>query len=195
MIYKNIVIAVTMGRFFINFLNKHIEMLNDKNCKITLLANFDENDSVISFNLEKFKKECEQKGINCINIPFSRSVLNKNNLKSYKKLKELFKKNHYDLVYVHTPIASILTRLVAKKYRKAGTKVIYMAHGFHFYKGAPKKNWLLYYPIEKKCARYTDLLITINQEDYLLAKKKFHAKCVKYLPGIGIDLNKFSCKT
>ena len=77
------------------------------------------------------------------------------------------------------------------KYIEAqGTKVFYTAHGFHFFKGAPLKNWLIYYPVEKFCAKYTDVLITINKEDYELAQKKIHAKKVCYVPGVGIDLEK-----
>lgn len=70
-------------------------------------------------------------------------------------------------------------------------KVIYTAHGFHFYKGAPLKNWLLYYPVEKLCSHFTDKLITINREDYELAQKKLGAKKTYYVPGVGIDLPKF----
>ena len=72
--------------------------------------------------------------------------------------------------------------------------MIYQAHGFHFYKGAPLKNWLLYYPIEKWLARYTDALITINREDHKLAQRKLHLRKggrVYYVPGVGIDLMKF----
>ena len=71
------------------------------------------------------------------------------------------------------------------------TKCIYTAHGFHFFKGAPKINWLLFYPIEKLCSYWTDILITINREDYQRAKKSFHAKKIEYVPGVGIDLKKF----
>lgn len=70
--------------------------------------------------------------------------------------------------------------------------MIYTAHGFHFYKGAPLKNWLLYYPVEKICSRWTDLLITINKEDYALAQRKMRAQKIEYVPGVGIDLSKFS---
>ena len=57
------------------------------------------------------------------------------------------------------------------------------------------KNWLLYYPVEKFCAHLTDVLITINKEDHDLAQKKMKAKCVKYVPGVGIDLQKYSQST
>lgn len=84
----------------------------------------------------------------------------------------------------------MIARLACRKVRKQGTRVFYTAHGFHFFKGAPLKNWLMYYPIEKICARLTDVLITINKEDYALAQKKMHAKKVYYVPGVGIDLSK-----
>lgn len=124
------------------------------------------------------------------NIPFSRSPFSKNNFKAYKMLKQLVESEHYNIVHTHTPNASMIARLACRKVRKQGTRVFYTAHGFHFFKGAPLKNWLMYYPIEKFCARFTDVLITINKEDYALAQKKMPAKKVCYVPGVGIDLSK-----
>ena len=94
-------------------------------------------------------------------------------------------------------MGSVVTRLAAKKARKKyHTRVIYTAHGFHFFKGAPLLNWLLFYPVEKWLAKYTDTLILINQEDYDLAKKKFSRRCydIQYVPGVGIDEAKFNFK-
>lgn len=124
-------------------------------------------------------------------IDTSRSPLNKGNVKAIRQLKFLVEQEKYDIVHCHTPVAAMCTRLACRKARKEGTKVFYTAHGFHFYKGAPLKNWLLYYPVEKICAHFTDVLITINQEDYALAQKKMKAKRVEYVPGVGIDLTKF----
>lgn len=123
-------------------------------------------------------------------LPFSRSPFSKSNLTAYKQLKALVEKEHYDIVHCHTPNAAMITRLACRNVRKQGTKVFYTAHGFHFFKGAPLKNWLMYYPVEKICAHLTDVLITINHEDFELAKKKMHAKKVCYVPGVGIDLSK-----
>ena len=109
------------------------------------------------------------------NIPFARSPFQKNNLKAYRELKKVIQTEKYDIIECNTPMASVLTRLAAKKSRKQGTRVIYMAHGFHFFKGAPIKNWLTYYPIEKYLSRYTDDLITINEEDFEFAQKKMKA--------------------
>ena len=91
-------------------------------------------------------------------------------------------------------MGAALTRLVAEDARKKGTKVFYTAHGFHFYDGAPLVNWLTYYPVEKWLATKTDVLITINKEDYRRAKKNFKAGKVVYVPGVGIDLSKFESK-
>ncbi|MBP3308777.1 MAG: glycosyltransferase family 4 protein [Clostridia bacterium] len=132
-------------------------------------------------------------GCKVYTISTSRSPLNFGNLKAIKQIKKLVRENGYDIVHCHTPVAAMCTRLACKGLRKKqGVRVIYTAHGFHFYEGAPKKNWILFYPIEKLCARYTDVLITINQEDFALAKKKMKAKQVVYVPGVGIDLERFS---
>ena len=125
------------------------------------------------------------------NIPFERNPLKPGNLKAYKELKHIIDEGKYDIIHCHTPVGAMLTRLAAKQARKKGTKVFYTAHGFHFYKGAPAINWILYYPVEKWLSRYTDVLITINKEDYERAKT-FKAGKVCYVPGVGIDLKKFN---
>lgn len=125
------------------------------------------------------------------NIPFERNPLKPGNLTAYKELKRVINEGGYDIIHCHTPVGAMLTRLAAKQARKHGTKVFYTAHGFHFYKGAPAINWLLYYPVEKWLSRYTDVLITINREDYERAKT-FKAAKVCYVPGVGIDLKKFN---
>lgn len=125
------------------------------------------------------------------NIPFERNPLKPGNLKAYKELKHIIDEGEYDIVHCHTPVGAMLTRLAAKQARRKGTKVFYTAHGFHFYKGAPAINWILYYPVEKWLSRYTDVLITINKEDYERAKT-FKASKVCYVPGVGIDLKKFN---
>lgn len=125
------------------------------------------------------------------NIPFERNPLKIGNLKAYKNLKKVIDNGGYDIIHCHTPVGAMLTRLAAKRARKNGTKVFYTAHGFHFYTGAPIINWILYYPVERWLAHYTDVLITINQEDYKRAQK-FQCRKVIYIPGVGIDLSKFN---
>ena len=128
-----------------------------------------------------------------VDIPFERNPLKPGNIKAYRKLRRIIKKEHFELVYCHTPVGAMLARFAARSSRKSGTKVVYMAHGFHFFSGAPLLNWMIYYPIEKILSRFTDGLITINQEDYRRARK-FHAGKVVLIPGVGIDLGKFQKK-
>lgn len=109
------------------------------------------------------------------------------NVRAYGQLKRVIEKGNYDLIHCHTPMGGALARLAA---HRAGVraKVVYTAHGFHFYKGAPVWNWMIYYPAERWLARYTDLLITINREDYKRSKK-FRLKPggrTVHVPGVGI---------
>lgn len=125
-------------------------------------------------------------------VDFNRSPYSFDNVRAYFQLKKILKREHYDLIHCHTPMGGVVTRLAAKSFRKKGTKVLYTAHGFHFYKGAPKRNWLLYYNMERFLARYTDCIITMNEEDYQAASApKFGAKCVKKINGVGVDLSRF----
>ena len=134
---------------------------------------------------------CDKK----IKISFERSPFKLNNIKAIFQLRKILLEEKYDIIHTHTPMGSVVTRLAAKKSRKQGTRVIYTAHGFHFFKGASLINWALFYPVEKYLSKYTDTLILINKEDYCLAKKKFkRCKDIQYVPGVGIDENKFDIK-
>jgi glycosyltransferase EpsD len=125
-------------------------------------------------------------------IPIKRSPFSIKNINAYLKLKEIINQGHYEIIHCHTPMGGVLTRLSAIKYRKKGTKVIYTAHGFHFCKGAPLHNWILYYPIEKVLSRFTDCLITINLEDFILAHKhRFKAGYIKHVHGVGVNTEVF----
>lgn len=124
------------------------------------------------------------------NINFQRSPKSLKNIDAYRQLKQVLQEEKYDIVICNTPMVGILTRLAANKSRKHGTKVVYIAHGFHFYTGAPKKYWMIY-PIEKFFAeKYTDLLITINKEDFERAKKKFNCE-TEHIYGVGVRTNRY----
>lgn len=124
-------------------------------------------------------------------INIARSPFSFQNIQAIKALKKILLKNRYDIIHCHTPMGGVIARIAGKKLRKTGLKIIYTAHGFHFYKGAPLFNWLLYYPIELYLSRFTDLLITLNKEDYSFAKKHFSLKQIYMLDGVGVDLKKF----
>lgn len=181
--HKALVVA-TVGRF-LNFEKNDIDILKALGYEVHCAANFmaEDIDQVPHIN------ECRHQ------IDFARSPFSISTIRAYLQLKQLLSEEKYDLIHCHTPVGGILTRLVVRKYRKQGCKVFYTAHGFHFFKGAPLLNWLIFYPAEWICAWCTDVLITINLEDYARAKKHFHAKKIEYIPGVGIDLNKFKVGT
>lgn len=146
-------------------------------------------------NIERVPQKYNEMGCKAFPLSCSRNPFNLGNIKAVKEIKELIVSGKYDVVHCHTPIVATLARFACKSFRKKGLKVFYTAHGFHFYKGAPLINWFLYYPIEQLCSRWTDVLITMNKEDFELAKRKMKAKSVKYIPGVGIDTRKFSRTT
>lgn len=123
--------------------------------------------------------------VNCIDIPFSRSPLSMKNIEAYKMLQQLFVTEKFDLVHVHTPVAALLTRMAFKK--SVNGKIVYTAHGFHFFRGAPKPNWIIYYPAEKLAAKWTDHLITINNEDFQNAHKLLPSEKISYVHGVGVE--------
>ena len=124
-------------------------------------------------------------------VDWQRSPFSLANVKTIRRLRALIQENRYDVVHCHTPVAGVCTRLACKKLRRDGVRVFYTTHGFHFYRGAPLRNWLCYYPVEYHCSRYTDTLITINHEDYDLARTRMKAKQVEYVPGVGVDTERF----
>lgn len=166
----------------------NIKLLIEQGYEVTVATNFENPGNIPIKESTSLIENLTKMGVECIDIPFSRSPINKMNLKCYKLLLNLIKNNNYNLIHCQSPVGGVITRLAAKK---AIGKVIYTAHGFHFFKGAPLKNWIIFYPIEKFLSRYTDVLITINNEDYSIAKKNFYAKNVVKINGIGLDIDKF----
>jgi len=125
-------------------------------------------------------------------VPFERAPFSLGNIAAYKQLKKIIDSENYALVNCHTPMASVLTRLASVDARKNGMKLLYTAHGFHFYKGASLINWSLFYPVEILLSKYTDAIICINQEDFDLIRKKGNRNCNYFLiPGIGVNNTRF----
>lgn len=115
------------------------------------------------------------------------------NIKAIFELKKILNSEKYEIIHTHTPMGAVVTRMAVKLARLKDVKVIYTAHGFHFFKGCPWINYILYYPIEKILSRYTDMIITINNEDYEFAKKYFKTD-IRFVPGVGFNEEKFSNK-
>lgn len=173
-----VLLTATVQSHICQFHRPLVEVLHEHGCEVHVAArdNLAEKNGLKLDFVEKV-----------YNIPFARSPKSKDNLRAYKQLKKIINEGHYDVIHCNTPMGGIVTRLAA---RKSGTKVYYTAHGFHFYKGAPKRNWLVYYPIEKLFSRLTDKVITITGEDYRLASSKFHCK-VERIHGVGVDGNRY----
>ena len=176
---KKILYVTTVSRTINAFLIPHINMLLDKGYTVDCACSIDKEVDVDLIN----------KDINIYNIPFSRNPLNIKNYKAFKELIKIQEQNQYDIIHVHTPVASVYGRLLKVKFPKL--KTIYTVHGFHFHKGAPFINWAIYYPIEKIMSKFTDEIITINEEDYEMAIT-FDIDKVHKLNGVGVDFDSYN---
>lgn len=190
---KRALVIASVASMIDQFNMPNIRLLQELGYEVDVACNFIYGSTCSDEKIAQLKETLKSMDVQCYQIDFARNVTKiGQNLKALREIKKLLNDKHYDLIHCHSPIGGLLTRLAANKHRKNGTKVIYTAHGFHFYKGAPLVNWLVYFPIEYFAAFKTDILITINQEDYNFSKKHIHAKKIMYVPGIGIDTKKFS---
>lgn len=176
---KKVLYVTTVSRTINAFLIPHINMLLDNGYEIHCACSID----------KPVDKELQRRGVKIFEVPFSRNPLGIGNIKAFIKLEELQRINDYDIVHVHTPIAAIYGRLL--KLNFPSLRIIYTAHGYHFLKGGSKLGWILYYPIEKIMAKFTDVTININKEDYEITKEKLKPKKCYLLNGVGLDLDKY----
>lgn len=125
-------------------------------------------------------------------VDFERSPFSFLNFKSFQQLKRIIDENNFALITCHTPMASVITRLAGVQARQKGTKILYTAHGFHFFKGASTWSWLTYFPAELMLTKLTDAVICINDEDFSLISKN-GCKSTSYykIPGIGVSSERF----
>lgn len=181
---KLLYITSLSGRRLNGFMRSAVLAARELNIAFTMACNTNEAD------MEGYAADCEQYGIKLEHIDFARNPLSLQNKKVYRQLLSLMQREKFDAVHCNTPIGGVLGRLCAQKAKIP--YVIYQAHGFHFWSGAPIINWLVYYSVEKLLARYTDLLVTINHEDYQRAKK-FRLKKggeLTFVHGVGVDAEK-----
>jgi len=188
---KKMLMLATTAAMIEQFNKNNILILEEMGYEVHVAGNWKQGNPISEERLEKFKEWLGRHHGRWYQIPAVRNPADvKNNLEAYKIVLKLIRENHYEFIHCHTPIGSVIGRVAA---HFTHTKVVYTAHGFHFFKGAPLKNWLLYYPVEKFLSRWTDVLITINQEDYQRAQKSFHTKRTEYVPGVGVELEKYNC--
>jgi glycosyltransferase involved in cell wall biosynthesis len=173
------------------FNRDNINILQELGYKVFVACNFDKGNIIDNKRIDLFKIFLSNKSIEFFNLPIPRNPMDINSIFTSYRILSKIANIGFSIVHCHSPIASALTRIVFDKHRKTfQTKVIYSAHGFHFFKGSSILSWLVYYPIEKMLSHKTDLILTINKEDFNLAKSKFNSN-VEYVPGIGIDLKRF----
>ena len=176
---RKVLYVTTVSQTVNSFLVPHIEMLLDEGYQVDIATHIDK---PIDASLIK-------RDVNIYNIPFSRNPLSLGNLKAFRKLLTIQKEKRYEVVHVHTPVASVFGRLLKLSY--PNLKTIYTAHGYHFLKDGPKTGWFLYYPIEKMMAKFTDIIITINQEDYDITVNKLKPRKAYLMNGVGLDLSHY----
>ncbi len=181
---KRILITST-DSMMIQFLVPHVINLTENGYEVEIAC------SEVLNRMAEVKEKLNGKAKQIYTVRLHRSPANLDNLKGYKDLKSIIDKGNYDIIWTNEPVMGVITRLAAQKARKNGAKVLYMVHGFHFYKGAPKLNWLIFYPIERLMASKADMICTVNLEDYKRAKT-FHVKQVEYIHGIGINTERLA---
>lgn len=187
---KKVLIVASVVSFIEWFNKENVEFLkNNLNCDVHIACNFDYLDDTDEERTKRYIENIKSEGIVLHNIHFARQPINIANIKAYWKLKKIINDEHFDLIHTHTPAVSVISRLAARKTRRCGSVIMYTCHGFHFHNAAPMKNWIFFYPIEMFMSRYTDYIVTINREDFNRAKT-FYAKNVRYVPGVGVDINR-----
>ena len=184
---EKVLIVASVASMIDQFNMPNIRLLQEMGYEVHVACNFEKGNSCSLEKIQTLKKLLENIEVKYYQINFERNILKIfSNFSAYKEVKKILEKNKYRFLHCHSPIGGVIGRIAGYLTQ---TKVIYTAHGFHFFKGAPLLNWLLYYPIEKYLSRYTEILITINKEDYERAKT-FYAKKVEYIPEVGIDVEK-----
>ena len=189
---KKVLMLATTAAMIEQFNKQNILILCDMGYEVHVVGNFDEGNPISNERLDEFKKWLESLDCKWFNNVSTRKPYDVvHNYRAYRSVLKLINNYKYSFIHCHNPIGAVIGRLAG---HKTHTRVVYTAHGFHFYKGSQLLNWIVYYPIEKILSKYTDTLIVINSEDYELAKKRFTMTNLEYVRGIGIDIEKYSCQ-
>ena len=187
---KRVLMLASVASMIDQFNMPNIALLRKLGYEVDVACNFIEGNTCSDERVAELKQKLQDMHVRCYQIDFARNIKHMGqNMRALRQVEGLMKQNGYAFCHCHSPIGGVVARIAGHRTK---TKVIYTAHGFHFYQGAPVMNWLVYYPVEKMLSRWTDVLITINHEDYKLAKKKFKMKKLTYVPGIGIDTQRES---
>lgn len=185
-----VLVLASVASMIDQFNMSNIIILKSQGYEVHVAANFEYGSTSSKQRVDDFKIELNKLNVKYYHVNFSRKIFDIFlNIKAYNQIKTLMLTEKYNFIHCHSPVGGVCGRFAA---HSTNTIVIYTAHGFHFFNGSPIINWLLYYPIERLLSYFTDLLITINKEDYARAKKSFGAKRVVYIPGVGVDTKIFA---
>lgn len=183
---KKVLMLAAKANMIQQFNHRNIKILQNLGYEVHVATNMVDFGSMSTDENKRFKLWMSDNNVIAHQVDFERRMGTlKGNIRSIRQLREIFKTNNFSFIHVHSPLGSILGRFVAKQFK---VPTIYTAHGFHFFKGGPKSSWIVFYPLEWLFSFFTDTLITINDEDYALAKKHMHANKVVKINGIGVDV-------
>ncbi len=184
---KNALIVTSIAGFLPQFLDNDVSVLEEKGYTVHFASDF--TNPIYKFD----RKELEYQGIVMHPITLHKKPWHIiRNLIGLIQLVHIIRSEDIKLIHCHNPVGGMLGRIAGKL---SGRKpyVLYTAHGFHFFDGAPRMYWMMFYPIEKVLAGMTDVIITINREDYERAKSFVMKEGgrVELLNGVGLDTNRF----
>ena len=190
---KNVLMLASVASMIGQFNMPNIQLMKEAGYQVHVACNFKEGNTCDRQQIQELKDVLQEQGVFWHQWDCPRRISPAGRcIRAYRQLWELTERYHFAWVHCHSPIGGAIARVAAHRRKIA---VIYTAHGFHFYKGAPLGNWLLYYPVEKLLAYWTDVLVTVNPEDYQFARRRLKAGKVCYIPGIGIDVGKFQAQS
>ncbi|MGA9468565.1 MAG: glycosyltransferase, partial [Exiguobacterium marinum] len=181
---KQVLMVASVVSMIESFNRDNIRTLQEMGYEVHIATNFEWGSMYSEEKIERIKESLQTEGVTLFQIDFERDIKKINgHVRAFQQLKRVMTRYSYAFVHCHSPIGGVIGRLVA---RQMDTPCIYTAHGFHFFKGSPSLNWMLYYPVERTLARLTDTIVTINEEDYSRAKT-FKTTHTFRIPGIGVD--------
>lgn len=191
---RKALVLASVASMIDQFNMNNIKLLQELGYKVDVVTNYEYGSTTSQDRVDEVRAKLESDGVHTIHMPIPRKITDVSGIiRSYKAVKKLCDENKYSLLHCHSPIGGVVARFGAKKARKKfGTRVIYTAHGFHFFKGAPIANWLTLFPVEWVCSFITDVLMTVNKEDHERAIRLMNAKKIVYIPGVGIDTVKIN---
>lgn len=188
---RKALLVATTASMIEQFNQNNIHVLQDMGYEVHVVCNFERGNTISDSKVHAFYQALQEQGVKVFDMPISRPPLAYGrNFYSCLQLRRLIKKEKYDIIHCHTPMGSVVARIAAYTVRNWHGRVIYTAHGFHFFKGAPRINHVLYGNVERLLAHFTDCIVTINEEDYRSALT-FDMKddgSVYKIPGVGVDV-------